>query len=86
MDVGAGIAMPIIVLALSAVFVLRGPLGRALAERLAGRPRAEDPEVRELRGELDDVRHQLTEVQERLDFAERLLARQTGAERALPPR
>lgn len=56
------------------VLVLRGPLGKALAERLAGRGR-DDEQVRELRAELDDVRAELTNVHERLDFAERLLAK-----------
>ena len=84
-DVGPGIALPIIFVAFAAMFVLRGPLGKALAERLAGRPRADDAELLELRGEIEDVRRQLAEVHERLDFAERLVARHADAERALPP-
>ena len=81
---GPEIPMSIFFLAMAAIFVLRGPFGRALAERLAGRAGAvtDDREVRELRGEVDALRHELTEVQERLDFAERMLARQD--ERALP--
>ena len=31
--------------------------------------------LNELEGEVQDLRHQLTEAQERLDFAERLLAK-----------
>jgi hypothetical protein len=55
------------------------PLGRALARRVAGeKPTPEETptlaEVEELRDELGSVRHQLGEVQERVDFAERLLA------------
>ena len=55
------------------------PLGRALARRVAGEKLTpeETPtlaEVEELREELGSVRHQLDEVHERLDFAERLLA------------
>ena len=66
------------------VLVMRGPFGRALAERLTGsRMRGtEDREIQELRGEIDELRQQLAEVHERLDFAERLLARHE--ERALP--
>ena len=70
-------------LSMAAIFVLRGPFGRALAERLAGRGGPADGEVRELRGDVEALRHELTELQERLDFAERMLARQD--ERALPP-
>jgi hypothetical protein len=79
---GPEIPMSIFFLAMAAIFVLRGPFGRALADRMAGRAGRADREVQELRGEVEDLRHQLTEVQERLDFAERLLARQ--GERALP--
>lgn len=68
--------LPMIALFVSTAFVLvlRGPLGKALAERLAGRGR-DDEQVRELRAELDDVRAELTSVHERLDFAERMLAK-----------
>lgn len=75
MDVGGGVATSILFLSMAAVFILRGPLGKALADRLAGRSRADDRELEELRAELADVRQQLAEVHERLDFAERLLAR-----------
>ena len=78
---GPEIPMSIFFLAMAAIFVLRGPFGRALAERLSRRAGVDNREVRELRGEVDALRHELTEVQERLDFAERLLARQREAER-----
>jgi hypothetical protein len=68
-------------LSVAAIFILRGPLGKALADRIGGRA-PDAREVQELRGEVDELRHQLGEVQERLDFAERLLAKQR--ERALP--
>jgi hypothetical protein len=44
-------------------------------------------EVEALRGDMDDMRRELGEVQERLDFAERLLARPEGRDRvaAIPP-
>ncbi|MGH7644311.1 MAG: hypothetical protein ACREMR_01870 [Gemmatimonadales bacterium] len=51
---GPTIAVSVLALTVGSVLILRGPLGRAIAERL--------------------------------DFAERLLARHTGAERALSPR
>jgi hypothetical protein len=50
------------------------PVGRALAERIRGRPLAQhDPEIL---AELDDIRADLAELHERVDFTERLLARQ----------
>jgi hypothetical protein len=56
------------------------PVGKALAERIrAGtHPPAQDPAVYE---ELDRVRQELAELQERMDFAERLLARKGEVER-----
>ena len=74
-ELGKSIAVSILFLSMATVFILRGPLGRALADRLGGRPRVDDREVEQLRAELADVRQQLAEVHERLDFTERLLAR-----------
>lgn len=81
-----GPELPIIVLfmSLAAMVVLRGPLGRAIGERIAARRDAGDRELQDLKGEVDELRHQLYEVQERLDFAERLLARQDERADALP--
>ena len=83
-----GPELPMIVafLSVAAIVIMRGPFGRALAERLSGRARtgSEDENVRELKGEVEELRNQLYEVQERLDFAERLLAQQREPER-LPP-
>lgn len=85
---GPEIPMSILFLSLAAIFVLRGPFGRALAERIAGRPRgaAEDQEIQDLKGEVEELRHQLGDVQERLDFAERLLARHDERVGVLPKR
>lgn len=63
------------------LFLTRSAVGRALAQRIReGSVTAE--EVAALAGELEDVRRELGEMQERLDFTERLLAQQRGA---LPP-
>lgn len=67
---------------------LLNPIVKALAERLRGghAPEAQLQAWRdEVVGELRDVRRELAEVSERVDFAERLLA-QRGAADALPPR
>ena len=80
---GPEVPMSILFLSVAAIFVMRGPFGKALADRLAGRGGADDREVRELRSDVEALRHELTEMQERLDFAERMLARQD--ERALAP-
>ena len=63
--------------------VLLFPLVRALAERV--RPRAVDGRLREelqtlredVLGEVQQARHEIAELSERVDFAERLLARKT---------
>jgi hypothetical protein len=48
------------------------PVGRALAERIRGHAQpAQDPE---LLAEVDALRHEVAELHERVDFAERLLA------------
>jgi len=48
------------------------PVGRALAERIRGHaPPAQDPE---LLADVDALRHEVAELHERVDFAERLLA------------
>ena len=62
-------------LSAGAVFIFRGPLGKALADRIAGRHLAADPETQRLRQDVDALHAELGAVQERLDFAERLLAR-----------
>jgi len=100
----ATITLSIIALSISAAFVLRGPVGKALAQWIASWSTPEHKameaewarvaaakstggagvEVADLRDAVDDLRHQLAEVQERLDFAERMLAKSREADR-LPP-
>lgn len=54
------------------------PVGRALAERIRGGPLAQrDPEIL---AELDDIRADVAELHERVDFTERMLARQNEPE------
>lgn len=70
-------------------WVLR-PLAAAIAKRIAGehRPAGMDPEEgNEIRTELQQVREELGELAERMDFAERMLAKQREADapRLAPP-
>jgi len=62
------------------VKVAEGPLGQAIARRIQGHRAGADAEVQaelgELRSQVDTLRQQLEETQERVDFAERLLTRQ----------
>jgi hypothetical protein len=62
---------------IGAVVVLRGPLGKAIADRVAGRSGSDgtSAETEALRVEVDDLRYRLTDLEERLDFTERVLAR-----------
>ncbi len=70
-------------LTVGAVIILRGPLGKAIGERIAGRSKEVEgaPDVEALRGEMEDLRWRVTELEERLDFAERVLARHQEPER-----
>lgn len=72
----AGVIPILGIMGWTAVKIL-GPIAQAFARRI-GPGGAEDEDLRGevelLRGGLDDMRQQLTEAQERLDFTERLLA------------
>ncbi|OLC47100.1 MAG: hypothetical protein AUH68_01685 [Gemmatimonadetes bacterium 13_1_40CM_4_69_5] len=62
-------------------WVLR-PVAAAIAKRIAGEHRrpAADPQERDaLVAEVEQLRQDVTELQERVDFAERLLAKQREA-------
>ena len=69
---GEAFAIPAgIVAAIAFAVVLRGPVGKALARRLEGDAAAPSEEVLQ---QLDDMRVRLGELEERLDFTERVLA------------
>lgn len=73
---------------LAAIFILRGPLGKALGERIAGgvsegRSAGEVPalqrELAEFKSRLEvleELVSRVQELEERMDFVERLLVRQ----------
>jgi hypothetical protein len=59
------------------------PVGRAIAARIQGGGRASDDQIERLEAaqqntleEVEALRHDVVEMQERLDFAERMLAQQ----------
>jgi len=72
------IGLAIVVISAAAVLVLR-PLFAALARRLEGKSvdsqlRAEVDHLRELAAEVEPLRSRVQDIEERLEFTERLLA------------
>src|SRR5438128_11735817 len=95
------IAMIAIVLVIGTTLVLRGPMGKALAEWIRGWSKTDEQwlafkaakhgvppggDTERLLGEVDDLKHRLAEAEERLDFTERLLAKDRDAQRLARPR
>jgi len=60
----------------AAAFALKGPIGQAIARRMDGRDHAADETAGQLLGEIDELRGRMQELEERVDFSERLLAQQ----------
>ncbi len=72
---GPEVLIPIsLFFSIGAVIILRGPLGKAIADRIAGRTGHAEDDLHGLRAEVDELRARLAETEERLDFAERLLS------------
>ena len=75
----------IVLAALTAVTLVLWPLARALARRLEGRGgadaalRSELEQLHDRLAEVDGLQQRVAELEERLDFAERLLARGPAA-------
>ena len=83
------IALTIVAALIGAIYIL-GPIARAFARRIEGK--SVDPavqeELRALRdsaAEVDTLRDRLMELEERVDFAERLLAKAPQPERLPAP-
>ena len=75
---GPGVVIIAVVLVIGLLKIFRGPVGAALADRLrGGTPVRHDAQ---LMAEVDAMKTRLAEVEERLDFAERLLARRESTE------
>jgi hypothetical protein len=84
---GAGELAMFLAIGAAAVGLLFGPIGSAVARRLEGKAAA-DPaiqaEVEQLHasiGQLDAIQARLAELEERVDFAERLLAQNLEPDR-----
>lgn len=54
------------------------PIGRAIAERIRGTALTSEPHP-EVLAEIDELRGHLAELQERMDFSERMLGQQQHA-------
>ena len=68
-------------------FILR-PIAAALAKRIAGDvPSRRDPELDDaMLTELRQLREEMSALAERVDFTERIIAKQRDADRLAPPR
>ncbi len=90
MDAGA-IAVLIPIVAVGGFFawmISLSPLGKAFAERLRHGPvppQRGSPEGEELAATVDELRQEVAELAERVDFTERLLAKAREVERLSPP-
>jgi len=59
---------------IAAAIVLRGPVGQALARRIQSQGDASELPPETVMAELDELRARVLELEERVDFSERLLA------------
>ncbi len=72
-----GVLFIVIVFGGGMLFVLsKSDIGRAIADRIRNRPHAADSAVPALVDEVDRLRLEVSELHERMDFTERLLASQ----------
>jgi hypothetical protein len=82
---GAPMVVTIVFLALVATTLILWPIMRAFGRRLEGKGqgdavlRAEVEQLQQRLGEVDHLHHRVAELEERLDFAERMLARPGAA-------
>ncbi len=82
---GEEFAVPALILGgVVGAIVLRGPVGKALAERIRGEGAALSEPHPELLAELDEMRVRMAELEERVDFSERLLTKVNDEAGRLP--
>jgi ubiquinone biosynthesis protein UbiJ len=76
-DIAPVFLTTILALIAGVTFILRGPVGKAIARRLEGHQPAlpEATEIVARLAQVDELSHRVVELEERLDFAERLLAK-----------
>lgn len=83
-----GVFIPIIGMLIGGFIIFaKSDIGKAFAHRLSGGAAAQPELMNELDGlrrEVEGLRGELSEVQERLDFTERLIAQQHNVERVAP--
>ena len=88
-------------LVIGATLVLTGPVGKALAEWIRGWSKTDEQwmamkaakhgvvlggDTERLLAELEELKRRVAESEERLDFTERLLAKERDGHRVAPPR
>lgn len=91
------VGMGVLALTAASAIVLRGPIGKALAEWIRGWSHTEQrwieakhggaqsaDAVAALQADVEDLRHRLAEAEERLDFTERMLAKARDPQRIGP--
>jgi hypothetical protein len=92
-DTIVGLAAVILLFGGVTLFLLSvSPVGKAFAARIGKKAAVDDDEtaaeLTELRHEVEAMRHfgeQVSELSERVDFLERLVAKQRDADRLAPP-
>ena len=67
-----------------AIILIAIQVGRAISAKASRRDLPSDGEIDELRQNLEATQKRVAELEERVDFAERLLAKQRGADRLNP--
>ena len=75
MKLGIAYAIPTtIVASVMMAVALKGPLGHALAMRLEGKAAGDSLPPDQVFGEIDELKNRVAELEERVDFSERLIA------------
>ena len=75
MKLGIAYAIPTtIVGSVMMAIALKGPLGHALAMRLGGKTEGDPLPQEQVFGEIDELKNRVAELEERVDFSERLIA------------
>jgi hypothetical protein len=75
---GVAFAIPVGVVGFGcSVAIFKGPLGQALISGLGGGAQQSDETTGQLLAEVDEIRGRMSELEERVDFSERLLAQQS---------